>query len=152
MFLASNKLLFFRDIRIMFLLTHIKPVFHFYTPWKHQNVFRGYRNGILAWDGLFTQQNVSLRIACGRGGEPNTINNELHRIYFWRNEFTSNLPTEVNFVFNFPANIYLFKVNNCDTRKRCEICSKLTIKTLEQLHCCRSGIFIVKFKHISHFL
>ena len=26
------------------------------------------------------------------------------------------------------ANIYLFKVNNRNTRKRCEICSKLTIK------------------------
>ena len=29
----------------------------------------------------------------------------------------------------FPANIYLLKVNNRNTRKRCEICSKLTIKT-----------------------
>ena len=29
----------------------------------------------------------------------------------------------------FPANIYLFKVNNIDTRIRCEICSKLTMKT-----------------------
>ena len=28
-----------------------------------------------------------------------------------------------------PANIYLFKVNNRNIRKRCEICSKLTIKT-----------------------
>ena len=27
------------------------------------------------------------------------------------------------------ANIYLFKVNNRNTGKRCEICSKLTIKT-----------------------
>ena len=26
---------------------------------------------------------------------------------------------------NFPADIYLFKVNNKNTRKRCEICSKL---------------------------
>ena len=31
-----------------------------------------------------------------------------------------------------PANIYLFKVNNRSTRKRCEICSKLTIKTPER--------------------
>ena len=43
----------------------------------------------------------------------------------------------------FPANIYLLKVNNRDTRKRCEICSKLTIKS-------RSGVFIVNFEHISH--
>ena len=33
-----------------------------------------------------------------------------------------------------PVNIYLFKVNNRNTRKRCEICSKLTIKTPEQHH------------------
>ena len=29
----------------------------------------------------------------------------------------------------YPAKIYLFKVNNRNTRKRCEICLKLTIKT-----------------------
>ena len=45
-----------------------------------------------------------------------------------------------------PANIYLFRFNSRNTRKRCEICSKFTIKALE----CRSGVFIVKFKHISH--
>ena len=28
----------------------------------------------------------------------------------------------------YPVNIYLFKINNRNTRKRCEICSKLTIK------------------------
>ena len=28
----------------------------------------------------------------------------------------------------FPARIYLFKVNNRNTRTRCQICSKLTIK------------------------
>ena len=33
-----------------------------------------------------------------------------------------------------PANIYLFKVKNVNTRKRCEICSKLTIKILELYH------------------
>ena len=47
----------------------------------------------------------------------------------------------------FPVNIYLFKVNKRNTRKRCEICSKLTIKTPERR---RSGVFIVKFEHISH--
>ena len=29
-----------------------------------------------------------------------------------------------------PASNYMFKVNNRNTRRRCEICSKLTIKTL----------------------
>ena len=42
----------------------------------------------------------------------------------------------------FPAGIYLLKVNNRNTRTRCEICSKLTIKT--------PGVFIVNFEHISH--
>ena len=32
----------------------------------------------------------------------------------------------------FPANIYLFKGNDRNTRKRCEIYSKLTIKTPER--------------------
>ena len=42
-----------------------------------------------------------------------------------------------------PASIYLPKVNNRNTRTRCEICSKLTIETPE-----RSGVVIVNFKHI----
>ena len=33
-----------------------------------------------------------------------------------------------------PANIYLFKVNIRNTKKRCEIYSKLTIKTPERRH------------------
>ena len=39
----------------------------------------------------------------------------------------------------FPVNIYLFKVTNRNTRKRCEICSKLTIKTPER----RPHLFLV---------
>ena len=31
-----------------------------------------------------------------------------------------------------PASIHLPKINNRNTRTRCEICSKLTIKTAEQ--------------------
>ena len=32
----------------------------------------------------------------------------------------------------FPAGNNMFKINNRNTRTRCEICSKLTIETLEQ--------------------
>ena len=32
------------------------------------------------------------------------------------------------------SNISLFKIFNIDTRKRCEICSGLTIKTSERRH------------------
>ena len=33
---------------------------------------------------------------------------------------------------NLPANIYLFEVSNRNTRKKCERCSKLIIKTPER--------------------
>ena len=49
-----------------------------------------------------------------------------------------------------PAGIYLLNVNNRNTRTRCEICSKLTIKTPERRQWRRSGVFIVNFEHISH--
>ena len=47
----------------------------------------------------------------------------------------------------YQANIYLFKVSNRSTRKRCEIFSNLTIKTPERR---RSVVFIVNFENISH--
>ena len=46
--------------------------------------------------------------------------------------------------------IYLLKVNNRNTRTRCEICAKLTIKIPERRHWRRFGIFIVTFELISH--
>ena len=80
----------------------------------------------------------------------------------------------------FPLGIYMFKVNNRNTRTRCEICSKLALKTPER---CRhllaqskhwkyendvwylfkvnnkytktsltSGVFIVNFEQISHIM
>ena len=45
-----------------------------------------------------------------------------------------------------PAGNYMFKVNNRNTRAKCEICPKLTIKTQER----RSSVFFVNFEHISH--
>ena len=49
-----------------------------------------------------------------------------------------------------PAGIYLLKVNNRNTRTRCEICSNLTLKKPERRHWCRSGVFTVNFEYISH--
>ena len=49
-----------------------------------------------------------------------------------------------------PANVYLFKFNNRNTRKRCKICSKLTIKTPERRRWRRSVVFILNFEHISN--
>ena len=42
----------------------------------------------------------------------------------------------------------MIKVKNRNTTKRCEICSKLTVKTPQRRR--RSGLFIVNFEHISH--
>ena len=44
--------------------------------------------------------------------------------------------------FFYPAGIYLFKANDRHTRKTCEICSKLAIKTP------MASFFIVNFDHI----
>ena len=57
--------------------------------------------------------------------------------------------------WNIPANIHLFKVNNRNTR-RCEICSKLTIKTPERS--LRRHLIIIdhhwawKFEHVYRFI
>ena len=47
---------------------------------------------------------------------------------------------------NSSTNIYLFRVNNSNTRKRREICSKLAIMSLQR----RSTVFIVNFEYISY--
>ena len=41
-------------------------------------------------------------------------------------------------------------IETLEKRKRCEICSKLIIKTPERRQCRCSGVFIVNFEHISH--
>ena len=52
----------------------------------------------------------------------------------------------------YPVGNYKLKVNNRNTRTRCEIFSKLTMKRPEWRHGRRSGIFIVKFEHISQLI
>ena len=44
----------------------------------------------------------------------------------------------------------MFKGNNRNTRLKCEIYSKLTIKIPERRQWRSSGVFIVNFEHISH--
>ena len=48
-----------------------------------------------------------------------------------------------------PAGIFLLKISNRNTRKRCEICLKLTKKTPERRRR-RSGLFIVNIEYILH--
>ena len=47
---------------------------------------------------------------------------------------------------DFSTNIYLFRVNNINTRKSREICSKLAIMSLQR----GSTVFIVNFEYISY--
>ena len=49
-----------------------------------------------------------------------------------------------------PAGNYVFRVNNRNTRTRCKICSKLTVKMPERRQWLCSGVLIVNFEHISH--
>ena len=49
-------------------------------------------------------------------------------------------------VASIPSNIYLFKVNNGNTRKKCEICSKLTTKAPERRH---SSVSIVELEQVN---
>ena len=58
------------------------------------------------------------------------------------------VPFDTKIIYINPANIYLYKVNNRNITKRCEIFSKLTIKTPERRRR-RSDAFIVTFEHIS---
>ena len=48
--------------------------------------------------------------------------------------------TDESALNHFPAGIYRLRVNNRNTRTRCEICTKLTIKV---------SVIIVNFKHIT---
>ena len=53
---------------------------------------------------------------------------------------------------DYPAGIYLLKINKRNTRTRCEICSKLTIKTPERRQWRCSGVFVVNSEHDSYFV
>ena len=78
-------------------------------------------------------------------------------IWFHKLNFISSYLLDLkfsNFQFSLihitPTGIFLLNVNNRNTSTRCEICSKLTIKTPERCQWRRSGVFIVNFGHISH--
>ena len=51
--------------------------------------------------------------------------------------------------WNYPAKICLVKIKDRKTKKRCEICSKLTLKTPERRH--GQGVFVVNFEHFQPF-
>ena len=74
---------------------------------------------------------------------PNLIKTDLLRIY-------CGLPPagfKMFYILTHPA--FNCSNSNRNTRTICEICSKLTMKTLERRQLRRSGVFIVHFEQIS---
>ena len=59
------------------------------------------------------------------------------------------IPLTLLFFSFYPAYISCSNVNNRNTQKRCELCSKLTTETPERRHRPCSSAFIVNFEHIS---
>ena len=91
---------------------------------------------------------------------------QLQRVYFYIIENLSLpdiltllilcYPSVFNFKYggkiaeNISNDIYLFKVNNRITRKRCEICLQLTKKNTRSTSLTLFWCFFVNFEHISH--
>ena len=112
------------------MLTAIAPILY---PWKHQKTA-----GFLVFSGVTKKEHSK----------------EMGWLY-WNFNSTNNEYYDENFLVKegtFPANIYLFKVNNKNITKRCKICSKLTLKRAKRRQWGRSGVIIVNFKHISPLL
>ena len=56
----------------------------------------------------------------------------LNNAFVYYAQTTKFLQQKSSVLLKFSAEIYLFKVNDRNTRKRCDICSKLTIKAPER--------------------
>ena len=78
----------------------------------------------------------------------------IRRFVYVRNKWVEkSWKFELNsWVENMIVSIYLFKINNGNTRTMCEIYSELTIKTTKQREWFHSGVFIISFDQISHII
>ena len=82
---------------------------------------------------------------------PNFIPKKITDLLLFATIYSNRNLLHLHLRFLISSNNYLLRIDNRNTRKRCEICSKLTIKTPEwrQLTCC-SIVFVVNSEHISH--
>ena len=91
---------------------------------------------------------------------PNRIPRKILKQF--KTEFSEPLSGMINVSVSkgIPVGNYMFKVNNRDTRTRCEICSQLTIKTPERVVLASllltlniftpcSSVFIVNFEQVN---
>ena len=67
-----------------------------------------------------------------------SLSEKLHPLFYKVNEFWKKNSS------SFQVN--LFKINNCNTRKKYEMCSKVTIKIPERHWCC-GEVFVANFQH-----
>ena len=126
----SNGIQYF--LKISNVLTHFLPMASFHTPWKcSQDVYKDTSGKKCVKENSFFGK---------------TLND-----CFWilrKNIAAFNLKVIFQKIYpaSKPAGKYMLKFNNRNTRSRCKICSKLTIKMSSR----RSEVFVVNFEHISH--
>ena len=99
------------------------------------------------WIWKFSPVNRHILSKCGKIQTRKTPNTVIFPAVL---ELMGKRHTMKSFYNSNPAGIYLLKINNRNARTRCELYSKLTIKTPEQRQWRRSSVFIVNFEHISH--
>ena len=87
---------------------------------------------------------------------PSSLTQQWSMFLSYRN---NSLSFPKNQFTDFPTNIYLLKVNYRNTRKRCELCSELIIKTSEWHQCscsvfwcfyCWLGTYVKPFSNVSN--
>ena len=101
---------------------------------------------VFSWISDFSQKIFLIFVSHISHASPfSSLISSIHRLFLRDTPSSST-----SFSSTYPSCNYMFKVDNRNTRKRCDICSKLTIKTSEQHHWHPSGVFIVNFEHISH--
>ena len=112
-----------------------------------QNTLKHLRNSYLYFFGrnCISNKNYLPRLLWISGGEP--FSSKCSLLIAVKTEKQKNGTLVRKGLSIHPANIYLFKVNNRNTRKICKICSKLTIKTPERRQWRSSGVFIINIFH-----
>ena len=116
------------------------------VDFEHVNVSRGTNS--IHWAHIRQIFPINISWRCFQRYEDLKFRNHLKHMFTYLDDARSSLQQSSSHWTFFsthsnPAGIYLPKVNNRNTRTRCEICSKLTIETPE-----RSGVVILNFKHI----
>ena len=102
-----------------------------------------------------SQENTRARVSFLMKLQSSFKNGDLPYCGIFENNSFYRIPpmaTSVHFYKLYPADIYIFKVNNGKTRTISKICLKLLIETPKRRHWrhwLRSSVVIVNFEHIS---